>query len=325
MAMKVDFQPAVYEHAARFIGRRPFEVSQDARLMAEAHAAAFEAYGHSPVICGIDLYAVEPEAYGAQVPDPGGDGVPVISPHPMSEIDELLSLKALDPLKAGRLPLVLEAAELLRGRLPSGTDVRIPIGGPFSIAANLLGFENLLLGLAEDPELLAQALGRLARNQLSWAEAILSRGFGVSIFESAAAPPLVSPAQFLHTDAPALGLLCRGIAERSGKTPGLILGGDVKDLVDALAGTGAGFLICPAETDQEAFMAAAKRHPGIRIRLNLDAALVSRGSAAELEIAFRNAIGLIRDHGNAALGTGVLPYGFEPSRLRLLSELAQSF
>jgi hypothetical protein len=63
----MEFTPVVYEHAAKFIGRRPWEVSRSADLLVEAHAAAYGVYRHAPIVAGIDVYNVEAEAYGAVV------------------------------------------------------------------------------------------------------------------------------------------------------------------------------------------------------------------------------------------------------------------
>ncbi|MDR1190467.1 MAG: hypothetical protein LBK60_02235 [Verrucomicrobiales bacterium] len=48
--------PTVLEHAAAFLQKSPWEVSRDAGLLREAHTRAHDAYGHSPVTCGIDVY-----------------------------------------------------------------------------------------------------------------------------------------------------------------------------------------------------------------------------------------------------------------------------
>ena len=61
----MKFIPAVYEHAAKVIGKTPWEVSRNKALIIEAHRAAFAMYSHTPVVVGIDIYNLEPEAYGA--------------------------------------------------------------------------------------------------------------------------------------------------------------------------------------------------------------------------------------------------------------------
>ena len=53
--MKIAFTPAVYEHAARFVGRTPWEVSRDADLMFEGHRRAYLEYRHQVIAVGIDI------------------------------------------------------------------------------------------------------------------------------------------------------------------------------------------------------------------------------------------------------------------------------
>lgn len=72
--MKIPFTPAVYENAARFTGRSPWEVSRDPELLHAGHRAAYLEYRHQPIAVGIDIYTLEAEAYGAVVEKPVGNG-----------------------------------------------------------------------------------------------------------------------------------------------------------------------------------------------------------------------------------------------------------
>src|ERR1035441_9899618 len=76
--MRIAFTPAVYEHAARFVGRTPAEVSRDAEILFQAHRAAYLEYRHQPIAVGIDIYNLEAEAYGAKVEQMEGDAIPAI-------------------------------------------------------------------------------------------------------------------------------------------------------------------------------------------------------------------------------------------------------
>jgi len=129
----VQFSPSVYEHAARVIGRNPWEVSRDAELLSTAHIEAFRLYNHRPVVVGIDIYNLEAEAYGSAVERPSGTGVPAISRHPYSTVKELISLEPFNPKTDGRVPMVIEAAMRVADECP-GADVRVPLSGPFSLA-----------------------------------------------------------------------------------------------------------------------------------------------------------------------------------------------
>ena len=100
--MKISFTPVIYEHAARFVGRTPWEVSRDADLMFEGHRRAYLEYHHQVIAVGIDIYNLEAEAYGAQVEECEGDAIPAIH-HPLwSSLDDGLSVKPFDPERDGR-------------------------------------------------------------------------------------------------------------------------------------------------------------------------------------------------------------------------------
>ena len=79
----MDFCPSVYEHAARVIGRTPWELSRDGGLLAAGHIEAFRLYSHRPVVVGIDIYNLEAEAYGAIVRQASGNGIPAVTPFPV--------------------------------------------------------------------------------------------------------------------------------------------------------------------------------------------------------------------------------------------------
>jgi hypothetical protein len=64
--MKMPCTPAVYEHAARFVGRIPAEVSRDPDLLFQGHRGTYLESRHQAIAVGIDIYNLEAEAYGAK-------------------------------------------------------------------------------------------------------------------------------------------------------------------------------------------------------------------------------------------------------------------
>lgn len=319
----MDFAPAVYEHAARLIGRTPWETSRSGELMFQAHAAAFRLYRHKPVVVGIDVYNLEPEAYGAVVVQPEGQGLPAVASHPCAEVGAILDLPTLDPWCAGRLPMVLEVGQRLRRALPEAT-VNIPVSGPFSLASNLVGFETILCELLSDPETVKRALLHLVEGQRAFCAAARACGLGVTIFESAATPPLLSPRLFEEVEFPALAQLVVAASELLGRPAPCIVGGDTAPVADMLFRTGAGYVICPSETDQQAFMNVAQSHPDVTVRANMDPWVLVHGDEAAI---FREADRVARlamQHPRACIGTGVLPYEAEPAKVLRLQEYVAS-
>jgi hypothetical protein len=314
----VDFAPVVYEHAAALIGERPWTVSRDARLLAAAQAAAHRVYGHRPLVLGIDLYNVEPECYGAVVIEPPGDEVPALTGYPLADPAALAQLPVPDWARAGRLPLLLEAAGRLRAELPA-LPLRVPVCGPFSLAAGLLGFETLLVSLIEAPDLLATGLAHLVEGQLALVRLLAARGLPPLLFESAATPPLVPPAGFAAVELPALRALCQGAAAVLGTGVPLVIGGDTAPLVPQLLATGASALICPVETDQTAFLAAWPPGPAPALRINMDPAVFAAADPAAALAEADRVLTLARRRSGTSVGSGVLPFDAVPATVRAVA------
>ena len=307
----MDFSPSVYEHAARVIGRTPWEVSRDSDLLFEAHRETCRLYRHAPIAVGIDIYNLEAEAYGASVDNPSGAGIPAISRHVCSTAAEIAQLAAFDPERSGRIPMVIQVGVRLAHTLPE-TDVRIPVSGPFSLASNLMGFENLLCDILTDPDAVAGALRYLIRGQIAFSEEIVRQGLDIAFFESAATPPLISPQTFRDIELPALKAMIEGAASAVGHPVPCIIGGDTDPILDAILETGTGYVICPAETDQWRFMKKMAAHPGVMVRINMRPETLTSG---DLEVVYREAdrvLELAEGREKVCIGTGALPYEVDP-------------
>ncbi len=318
----MDFSPSVYEHAATLIGRRPWDVSRDPELMFQGHAAAYRLYRHRPIVVGIDIYNLEAEAYGGVIREPQGDGIPAVTEPIYSSLGELAAIGLFDPETAGRIPVVIEVGRRLAREFPEA-DVRIPIGGPMSIASSLLGFEPLLCALVAEPEAGAAALLRLAEGQVRFCEAIHRGGLDIAFFESAACPPLLSPAMFRRLELPALKRILGGCAAIVGHPVPCIIGGDTTPILDAMLETGTGYVVCPIETNQEAFMRKVWEKTDIRVRVNIWHNLMARGTRAEIQAEVERVFRLTAGRPNVCLGTGALPYETPPDNVLFVGDLCR--
>ncbi len=305
------FTPAVYEHAAKLIGRTPWEVSRNADLLTEAHDAAFRLYHHTPVVVGIDVYNLEAEAYGAVVDQPSGTGIPSIRGHLCETMADICALKPFDPAADGRLPVVMEAARRLQHRIPEAV-VMVPLSGPFSIASNLLGFDTLLMEVMVDPEAVLEGLMHLVENELNVAKEAKKNGLGITLFESAATPPLISPDMFNTVELPALTALIRGCNDIMGHPVSCVIGGDTAPILESLLETGVGYVICPSETDQHAFMRTMERFPDVMVRVNMNPEIISRGDIPAVDGEIDRVLRVAGNRKNVCIGTGVLPFESDP-------------
>lgn len=318
--MKIAFTPAVYENAARFTGRSPWEVSRDPELLFAGHRAAYLEYRHRPIAVGIDIYTLEAEAYGAKIAQPSGNGIPAVEDPICATIEEALALQAYDPARAGRIAMVIAVGQRLKRELPEA-DVRIPVAGPFSVAFNLRG----ITGLCEDsvicPEETARALMHLAENQTGFCRAVAAAGLDIAFFESAAAPPMLSPKQFHDLELPALRRILEIAAECVGHPVPCIMGGNTFPVLADLLSTGTGFLVSNPETDQRAFVAEVSRtHPHVKVRVNMNSGIVA---CADRDRIYREIDRILEFAGgrpNCLLGTGALPFETPPENVRLIRE-----
>ena len=307
----MEFSPSVYEHAARVINRSPWDVSRDPKLLAEGNIEAFRLYQHRPVVVGIDIYNLEAEAYGAPVDQPSANGIPAISRHPFSTLQELLELEPLNPKTDGRIPMAIEAAKRVANECPSA-EVRIPMGGPFSIATNLMGFETLLCEVLSNPNKVVKTLQHIVTGQVRFAQEVVDNNLDVAFFESAATPPLLSPQQFREIELPALKQIMQETAAVVGHPVPCVIGGNTAPILDAILETGTGYVCCPAETDQQAFMEKMKPHPEVMVRINMDPRPMTAKDFEAMQKEVDRVLTLAENRDKVCIGTGCLPFETDP-------------
>ncbi|MFC1712245.1 uroporphyrinogen decarboxylase family protein [Candidatus Poribacteria bacterium] len=317
--MKIAFSPSVYEHAAFLIGMTPWDVSHDAELLYRAHRVAYEIYHHSPIVVGIDIYNIEAEAYGCTVERPGGNGVPAVTIGILDSIEEGRFLKPFDPETDGRIGMIIEVANRLKEEFPEA-DVRVPVSGPFSIAVSLLSLGRLLEDVAFSPEEVSRFLRQLVEAQIGLCQAVIEAGLDVAFFESAAAPPLLSPKHFREVELPALREAMERVAEAVMHPVPCIMGGDTALILDEILSTGTGYIICPAETDQEVFMEKFGHRPDVKVRINLDPNTVAYGSKEAIVTEVDRVLALADGRPNILLGTGAVPYETPSENILFIKE-----
>ena len=308
----------MYEHAARFVGKSPGEVSRDGELLFQAHRAAYLEYRHQPIAVGIDIYNLEAEAYGAEVELPGGDAVPAIHKPLLASLEDGLALKPFDPQRDGRIAMVLAAGQRLKREFPEA-DVRIPVAGPFSIAFNLRGINGLCEAVALRPGETARLLWQLAENQAVLCRAVAAANLEVAFFESAAAPPMLSPRQFRELELPALRRILEIAADSVGHAVPCIMGGNTYPILNDLLSTGTSYLVSNVETNQRAFVEAVSRtHPHVKVRVNMNPGIVACPEPERIYREIDRVLAFAGGRPNCLLGTGALPLETPPENIRLI-------
>ena len=211
---RIPFVPAVLEHKAWFVRSVPGRVCRDADLLVQATLREFEDLQADAIVVGIDPYNVEAEAVGARVHYPDGDdpGIPSLLPggEVLAEGARVSALRVPDPEVDGRMPLFLHAAERVERAIGRQTVVRGALSGPFSMAAGVMGAENLLMAVRSEPEVVRDLMGFCVGVLAAYARAFARRGCGVVIYDSHA-----SPGSHLAGHVPRARARARAAADRS--------------------------------------------------------------------------------------------------------------
>jgi len=305
----------IHEHAAQLIGETPWRVSRSEDLLYAALSEAYRCYGYAPVVVGIDIYNVEPEAYGARVQEPAETGVPHISSPIRAGVRALYDLPFFDPLVSGRMPLLLAVGRRLQQAFPAA-EVRIPMSGPVSIAGHLLGLEGLLMAMLDDPAGVRAALRHLAEGQLRWCAEIARQGLRCMVYDSSAAPPMVSPPLFREIVFPVLREMLAEIALLARERVPLIIGGDTAAIAPLFPALATDYLICPAETDQQALLDALAPYPALLLRVNMRSGMIASSDRHAVGREIARLLRLVQGRSRVCLGTGIIPYGTPPASVR---------
>jgi uroporphyrinogen decarboxylase len=200
-------------------------------------------------------------------------------------------------------------------------DVRIPVAGPFSIAFNLRGISSLCEDAIARPEDTARMLLRLAENGAVLCRAIAGAGLDVAFFESAAAPPILSPRLFREVELPALERALRVAAECIGHPVPCIMGGNTFPILDDILATGTNYLACNVETDQAAFVErVARTHPHVKMRVNLDPGIVACREPERIHRAIDRVLEIVGGRTGCVMGTGAMPFETPPENIHLIRE-----
>ena len=314
-ADRVPFCPAVYEQKAALIGTTPSEMSRDAGLFEKALAREVDLYRPDLLVVGCDVYNVEAEAAGCKVRFYESDDVPSISERTVEIKDDVAKLRLPDPEKDGRMPVCLEAGKRIQARFGRDMIVRGALSAPFSIACEIAGAERLLMAMMDEPAWVSQLLDFTAEIALAYGRAFVERGLGIILFDSHAAPPLVSPALYRKLILPRTAAVIRALRQiLDVPLVPYIIGGDTSGILEAILETGANNILCDFRADLASCIDRLKNRP-VLLRANLDPRFLLASSVPDIRAKTREILAVGRRHPGFMLGTGILPYDLPPEKV----------
>ena len=278
-------------------GRRAKDALTEPATHVECMKLLAERYSPDALFMIMDL-TVEAEALGLDVTFET-DGPPSVVSHPIDSPEKLARLAVPDPAKAGRMPLFLEVASSIKASL-SGMLGAYCIG-PFTLAAELAGPEDLAIKTITDPDFAKAAVDLSAEVGQAYASALLAAGADVvAILEPTAV--MLSPSTFEQFCAGPLARLGATIREAGG-CPVLHICGDSTHLFGAMAGCGMDGLSLDHPVDlADAFAAVT---PDTVVIGNVDpVGVMMEGDPQSVRKAAQVLVERFVDRRNYVLGTG---------------------
>ena len=114
--------------------------------MAQAQLALRESLQQDVIAIGSDNYYIA-EGFGCGTVH-HQDDLPTLGQPACSKLDEVLELVVPNPHRDGRMPVMLEAIELVKQAVGSEIAIRSPGTGPFALASYFIGSEQWLYEVA---------------------------------------------------------------------------------------------------------------------------------------------------------------------------------
>lgn len=211
-----------------FIGVTAREYYHSAQLMADLEIALFKRLRHDSLGISTSLRGVA-QAMGSKVGYPEY-GISYLMEPAIKSVDEIESLKVVDPLKDGNLPILIEAIRLTRDALKDEVDVGAAMSGPFSVAASVVGTENLLKWMIKYPKRVHTLMEIVAESNNRYIEEVAKLGVSIGFADPVSSTSLISPKQFREFSLPALQKNINKIKEKTGSAPGIHICGKSKEI-----------------------------------------------------------------------------------------------
>lgn len=219
-----------------FTGVKASDYYHSAELMADLEIALFKRLRHDSVSISTSLRGVA-EAMGSKVKFPDYNISHLLEPA-VKSIEEIESLKVVDPLKDGKLPILIKALRLTRDALIKDVDVGAAMSGPFSVAASVVGTENLLKWMVKYPEKVHTLMEIVAESNNRYIEEVAKLGLSIGFADPVSSNSLISPKQFREFSLPYLQKNVNKIKEKTGSAPGIHICGKSKAIWEDVVNTG---------------------------------------------------------------------------------------
>lgn len=219
------------------LGYRFADLHNNAEKMAQAAMTTWELFGYECVVVPFDL-CMEAEALGC-VMNPYAETnellYPTIKEKSKLTAAQLRQAAAGDLLNKGRIPLVVEAARIIRQKVGDQVAIGSYVLGPFTLGGQINELEPLLKGALKKPDEMIDYLDAMADVIVMVGNHLLKNGIDyISVREMGATSDVLSPRVFKKVIFPAL----KKVADNMAHPRILHICGSVMPVIDMMAECG---------------------------------------------------------------------------------------
>ena len=263
---------------AKVAGMTIKEYLTNPKKFAKAVVASYERFQGDVVTMMADL-VMETEACGSTVAMPEDD-LAYVTKHILDDKKKLLKLKVPDPMKDARLPYYIEGLSLARPHIADAAAGSV-ICGPWQIAVNLRGAEQILMDTVDDPEFVHDLMKFTTEFAERYGTAINTEArVGLSYSEATCSLNLISPDIYRKFVLPYHQQLVKFFSEkRTGIT--LHICGYIDAIMEDLVATGISALSIDCYSSLKKLMKVSNRK--LVIIGNVDILLFKDGTKKQIE------------------------------------------
>ncbi len=317
---RLPFYPIVSGLAAELVGVSTADYYRDLDKMADAQMRLHDETGQDVIVMMSDLF-MEVEAMGAEVEFPEGE-VPRLKSYLLAERASLASLSAPDPASSGRLPAYVAACAKVVGAKGRQVPVGGVICGPWTLAVNLRGAQELIIDTVEDPGFVHDLMEFTSGVTRAFGDAVTGAGAGLSLSEAPASISLISPKIFKEFVLPYLkDTVAYFGAKKTGVT--LHICGFIDPIMEDIVSSGAVAISMDQPSSLDRMLTAC----GSRCVVigNVSTGVFIDGTRDDMEREVRRCVEIGKERGGYILSTGceISPKG-DLDKVRMFCELAAS-
>ena len=221
-----------------FRGYTTKEYYFSAAAMADTEIALFKHLRHDSVSISTTLRGMA-EAMGTKIRYPD-DNISLLEEPVVKTVEDIDKLSVIDPEKDGKLPLLLEALERIRDAIGDEADIGASMTAPFSVAASVVGTENLLRWIVRKPDAVHRVMEMITLCNEQYIKALGRRGFGTGFCDPVSSTSLLNVKQFKEFSLPYMKRNVRHVIKYCGSAPTMHICGRSKELWPDVVATGIG-------------------------------------------------------------------------------------